>query len=144
MITDSNTTALKNYFENRKDIAFAFLFGSQARGLATSLSDVDIAVYFHPAKTHPIEYEEEVFYEGEEEVWADLERVLKKEVELLVLNRVSATVAASAIRGIRLSINDWGLYLDFMEVVTQEAEDFMDFIINDYTERAALEKRSQI
>lgn len=144
MIADLNTTALKNYFENRKDIAFAFLFGSQARGLATSLSDVDIAVYFHPAKTHPIEYEEEVFYEGEDEVWADLERVLKKEVELLVLNRVSATVAASAIRGIRLSINDWGLYLDFMEVVTQEAEDFMDFIINDYTERAALEKRSQI
>lgn len=144
MIADLNTTALKNYFENRKDIAFAFLFGSQARGLATSLSDVDIAVYFHPAKTHPIEYEEEVFYEGEDEVWADLERLLKKEVEVLVLNRVSATVAASAIRGIRLSINDWGLYLDFMEVVTQEAEDFMDFIINDYTERAALEKRSQI
>jgi predicted nucleotidyltransferase len=144
MIADLNTTALKNYFENRKDIAFAFLFGSQARGLATSLSDVDIAVYFHPAKTHPIEYEEEVFYEGEDEVWADLERLLKKEVEVLVLNRVSATVAASAIRGIRLSINDWGLYLDFMEVVTQEAEDFMDFIINDYTERAALEKRGQI
>ena len=144
MITDSNTTTLKNYFKNRKDIAFAFLFGSQARGLATSLSDVDIAVYFYPEERHPVEYEEEVFYEGEDEIWADLERLLKKEVEVLVLNRVSATVAASAIRGIRLSINDWGLYLDFMEVVTQEAEDFMDFIINDYTERAALEKRGQI
>ena len=85
MITDSNTATLKNYFENRKDIAFAFLFGSQARGLATSLSDVDIAVYFYPEKRHPVEYEEEVFHEGEDEIWADLERLLKKEVEVLVL-----------------------------------------------------------
>ncbi len=28
-----------------------------------------------------------------------------------------------------------------MEVITAEAEDFMDFIINDYKERTALEKR---
>ena len=54
--------ALKNYFENRKGIAFAFLFGSYARGTATKLSDVDIAVYFYPEERHPIEYEEEVFY----------------------------------------------------------------------------------
>lgn len=144
MITDSNTANLKKYFETRKDIVFAFLFGSQAKGIATELSDVDIGVYFYPEKRRPVEYEEEVFYEGEDEIWADLERLLKKEVELLVLNRVAVTVAASAIRGIPLAINDWGLYLDFIEVVTKEAEDFMDLIINDYTERAALEKRGRI
>jgi len=27
MLTDSDITALKSYFENRKDITFAFLFG---------------------------------------------------------------------------------------------------------------------
>ena len=43
---------------------------------------------------------------------------------MLVLNRVSATVAASAIRGIPLAINDWGLYLDFMLFITSLAEDF--------------------
>ncbi|MBI3600541.1 MAG: nucleotidyltransferase domain-containing protein [Nitrospinae bacterium] len=48
MITSSNIEALKHYFETRKDIAFAFLFGSQARGTATKLSDVDIAIYFYP------------------------------------------------------------------------------------------------
>ncbi len=68
---------------------------------------------------------------GVDDIWADLERILKAEVELLVLNRVSATVSASAIRGMPLAINDWGLYLDFM-----------DFIINDYTQREAFEKRS--
>ncbi|MBF0565243.1 MAG: hypothetical protein HQK89_08370 [Nitrospirae bacterium] len=57
------------------------------------------------------------------------------------MNRVSATVAASAIRGIPLAINDWGLYLDFMETVTSEAEDFMDFIINDYLQKSSLAER---
>lgn len=142
MITDENKEALKEYFKTRKDVAFAFLYGSQARGTATKLSDIDIAVYFYPEKRHPIEYEEEVFYKGEDDIWTDLERILKKEVELLVLNRVSATVSASAIRGMPLAINDWGLYLDFMETVSTEGEDFMDFIINDYMQREALEKRS--
>lgn len=141
MITDNNKEALKEYFKTRKDVSFAFLFGSQARGTATKLSDIDIAVYFYPEKRHPIEYEEEVFYKGEDNIWTDLERILKKEVELLVLNRVSATVSASAIRGMPLAINDWGLYLDFMETVSTEGEDFMDFIINDYMQREALEKR---
>jgi hypothetical protein len=31
MITDSDIKALKHYFEKGKDVAFAFLFGSQAR-----------------------------------------------------------------------------------------------------------------
>jgi len=35
---------LKDYFEGRKDIAFAFLFDSEARGEVRRKSDVDIAV----------------------------------------------------------------------------------------------------
>lgn len=135
-----NIEALKNYFKNRNDIAFVFLYGSQAKGNATPLSDVDIAVYFSPKKRHPVEFEEEIFYKGEGEIWSDMEQLIKKEVELLVLNRVPSTVAASAIRGIPLAINDWGLYLDFMDVVTEESEDFMNFIINDYMERNNLGK----
>lgn len=133
--------AIKNYFSNRDDVAFAFLYGSQAKGNATQLSDVDIAVYFYPERRHPIEFEEEVFYKGEEQILSDMEHFVKKEVELLVLNRVPSTVAASAIRGIPLAINDWGLYLDFMSVVIEESEDFMNFVINDYQERNNLEKR---
>src|SRR3990172_7020257 len=63
-----NIETLKSYFSTRKDIAFAFLFGSHARGTATKLSDVDIAVYFYPRERHPVEYEEEVFYDGEHEI----------------------------------------------------------------------------
>jgi len=35
---------LKNYFERRDDISFAFLFGSAARGRVRREGDVDIAV----------------------------------------------------------------------------------------------------
>ena len=132
---------LKEYFNNRTDIAFAFLYGSQAKGNATQRSDVDIAVYFYPQKRHPIEVEEEVFYPNEDEIWGDLERILKKSVELLVLNRVPASVGASAIKGIPLIINDWNLYLDFMEMITDIAEDFSELIISEYQERTRGEKR---
>lgn len=144
VMTDADIKNLKDYFEARKDVAFAFLFGSQAKGTATKLSDIDIAVYFCPERRHPIEYEEEVFYPAEDEIWAGLEGILKREVEMLVLNRVSASVAASAIRGLPLAIKDLGLYLDFMEVVTHEAEDFMEFYINDYVERHAVEEGNKI
>ncbi|HHT9132523.1 MAG TPA: type VII toxin-antitoxin system MntA family adenylyltransferase antitoxin [Candidatus Tripitaka californicus] len=133
---------LKEYFSKRQDVAFAFLFGSQARGVATKLSDVDIAVYFYPKRRHPLEYEKDVFYPSEDEIHTDLERLLKREVELLILNRVSSTITASAIRGIPLVISDWGLYLDFMLAVTRVAEDFMDLVINDYKEKTSVEKRS--
>jgi predicted nucleotidyltransferase len=140
MLSEVDKDKLKRYFENREDVAFAFLYGSQAHGYATKLSDVDIAVYFYPQERHPIEYESENEYEAEDEMWGDLERFLKKEVELLVLNRAAAIVAASAIRGAPLAINDWGLYLDFMLVITDVAIDFSELIINDYKERQALEK----
>jgi hypothetical protein len=50
-------------------------------------------------------------------------------------------VAASAIRGIPIVINDWNLYLDFMEVITDLAEDYAESILSDYQERIGLEKR---
>ena len=115
---------LKHYFSTRNDVAFVFLFGSYARGTENLQSDVDIAVYFYPNSRYPLEYEQDFHFETEDEIWADLERLLGKEVELLVLNRVSASVSASAIRGIPVIIKDWNLYFDFMEIVTLEAEDF--------------------
>ena len=36
---------LRRYLESRKDVLFAYLFGSFADGRTTPLSDVDIAVY---------------------------------------------------------------------------------------------------
>lgn len=128
---------LKEYFSKRDDVAFAFLYGSYARGNFTSLSDVDIAVYFYPKQRHPIEFEEPDYYNDKEnEIWGELESLLKKNVELLVLNRAPSIISASAIRGIPIVIKDYGLYLDFMLIITDLAEDFADFLISDYEERS--------
>jgi predicted nucleotidyltransferase len=135
MTTDTGMlNNLKIYFANRSDVAFSFLFGSYARGTAHTESDIDIAVYFYPRERYqyPVEYEEEVYYDGEDEIWADLEKLLGKEVELLVLNRVSASISASAIRGIRLVVKDLKLYLDFMQMVTREAEDYAYMLSKDF------------
>jgi hypothetical protein len=40
---------LSGTLEAEPDIAFAYLFGSVAKGRSGPLSDVDVAVYFHPA-----------------------------------------------------------------------------------------------
>ncbi|MFQ5750398.1 MAG: nucleotidyltransferase domain-containing protein, partial [bacterium] len=55
-----NINKLQKYFSTRQDIAFAFLFGSQANGQTHKLSDVDIAVYFYPKEPRWLEFEEEV------------------------------------------------------------------------------------
>ncbi|MGC8843105.1 MAG: type VII toxin-antitoxin system MntA family adenylyltransferase antitoxin [bacterium] len=136
-------SALKEYFNKREDIAFAFLFGSQAEGRATKLSDVDIAVYFYPSNRKIVEFQEEVYYPGEDEIQAELEAILKREVELLVLNRAPATVSASALNGLPLAIKDWGLYLRFMEVVTSEAIDFRETLIQDFWEREKWKENSK-
>lgn len=39
---------LSTALEPESDIAFAYLFGSVAKGRSGPLSDVDVAVYFHP------------------------------------------------------------------------------------------------
>ena len=134
---------LKGYLATRQEVAFSFLYGSHAKGTATERSDLDIAVYFYPRARHPVEIEEEVFYQVEGAIWGDLERLLGKEVELLVLNRVPATVAVSAIKGVPLLIRDWNLYLDFFENVTDIAEEFAEFIISQYKERTGIGKGDQ-
>lgn len=123
--------ALKGYFEKRDDVVMAFLFGSYARGISHRESDVDIAVYFRP-KSGYLEWEEfDIKYEAEDTVWLDVERLLKRNVDLIILNRARSTIAQSAINGIPIIIKDRGLYLDFMLRVTSEAEDFRQ-TIEDY------------
>ena len=113
---------LKDYFEGRKDIAFAFLFGSAARGKIREEGDIDIAVYFWPEK----EVEWEAFgktYKGERRIALDLERLLKKEVDLIVLNRARAILADEIVRrGEPIVIKDRGIYIDFLCIITDEAE----------------------
>lgn len=118
---------LKAYFEKREDVAFAFLFGSYAKGTATKRSDADVGVYFKPAG-RAIEWEENRNYSQENEVWSTVERILGRDADLVVLNRAPATLADAALReGLPLAINDNNLYWRFFLLIGLAAEDFRIF-----------------
>ena len=123
---------LEKYFISRTDVRLAFLFGSAARGRLSRESDVDIAVYFEGGYS----------LNSKNDLWRDLERLLDREVDLLVLNKDNPTLAWSAMRGVPLLIRDYTFYLDYMLQVSREAEDFQDFIIDLWKMRTALRGES--
>jgi len=127
--------ALKNYFQERKDVAFAFLFGSAARGRLRREGDIDIAIYFWPEKG--IEWENgSKRYEGENRIALDLEKILKKEVDLIILNRAKAVLADEAIRrGMPLVVKDRSLFFEFFCLITDEAEHIRGWIETSYRDR---------
>jgi predicted nucleotidyltransferase len=127
--------SLKDYFTERKDIAFAFLFGSTAKGGIRKGGDVDVAIYFTPEK----DVEWEAFnkrYEGESRIALDLERLLKTEVDLIVLNRAKAILADEIIRsGEPIIIRDRGIFMDFLCIVTDEAESMRGWFESSFKEK---------
>ncbi|MBI5874336.1 MAG: nucleotidyltransferase domain-containing protein [Deltaproteobacteria bacterium] len=125
---------LKTYFEKRDDVALAFLFGSAATGRVRMQGDIDIAVYFRPE--HGVEWEVSgKRWEAEARIALDLERLLKKEIDLIVLNRARATLADEIIRkGTPLIIKDTGLLLDFLCIVSDEAEYVREWMLDYYKE----------
>ena len=124
MNTDEKEKLLKDYFAEREDVLMAFVFGSRAQERSGNISDWDIAVYFKPL-SRTIEWEQDRNYPQESKIWGDLCGILKTDhVDLIVLNRAPANIAASAIQGMPVVIKDRKVYLEFMLIVTQEAEDY--------------------
>lgn len=109
---------LKRYFASRDDVVVAFLFGSHARGKATRRSDVDVAAYFAGAY-------DLTRVNG---VAGELEALLHKDVDLIVLNEANASVAWAALRGVPLVVRDRIFYLRYMLDVSREAEDFSELL----------------
>ncbi|HZX50322.1 MAG TPA: nucleotidyltransferase domain-containing protein [Candidatus Paceibacterota bacterium] len=75
-------STLQGFFDNEKEVLFAYLFGSHATGHAIAKSDVDIAVYLNP-KNKQDQFEKRL------ELIAALTKLLKKEVDVIVLNMAS-------------------------------------------------------
>lgn len=119
---------LKEYFAKRDDVVMAFLYGSWAKGQEGIDSDVDIAIYFEP-RSRILEWEDpDIHYDSENRIWLDLERIVEREVGLLILNRAAPTVADSALRGNPIIIKDRNLYMDFLLRITSEAIDVREWI----------------
>jgi predicted nucleotidyltransferase len=125
---------LKRYFGSRKDICFAFLFGSQAIGKTFAESDIDIAIYL----------KEGYSLNSAKKIWAELEDILEKGVDLLVLNTAPPLIGYTAIRGKAIAINDYHAYLDYMLRISQEAEDFREFFFDLWSLKERFKARSLI
>lgn len=110
---------LKTYFLENKNVEMAFLFGSQTKGRATTESDFDIAVWLIKDNQKEIT-----------KIWDELEDLLKRNVDLIVLNSASPTISWTALRGIPLLIRNQRFYLEYMLDVSREAQDFQEFIID--------------
>jgi predicted nucleotidyltransferase len=126
---------IKNYCLKRDDITMAFLIGSIARGTMREESDIDIAVYFSSDR---IEMEDsDNLHEGQEdEVHAELTRLLNLEIDLIVLNRAPAYICDEAVRkGMPIIIKDHGVYIDYLLRVSDEAEFYRNNIEDIYEMR---------
>ena len=118
---------LISYFATREDIAFAFLFGSWAKGQPNPNSDIDVAVYFNP-ESRELEMEDDVFYTEEDTVWADVDRISGIETDLLVLNQAPIRVGYTAVtEGIPLSIYDENLFWKYVLSAGRLFEEYADF-----------------
>lgn len=127
MNVDKILERLKVYFEKRDDISFAYLFGSWAKQQEGIDSDVDIAIYFEPKGNY--EWERTDFRsDSEKSIWLDIEQIIEREVDLLILNRATPTIADSALRGIPIIIKNHNVYMDFLLRITSEAIDFRQWI----------------
>lgn len=123
---DNYLKKLREYFEGIDDVAMAFVFGSRAEGREMPSSDWDIAVYFFSEDYEELETEKE--YPKEHQIWADVERIVKSEVDFLVLNRARPSLVFSILNsGIPLTIKDRTLYLKLLLKTHYEAVDYWRF-----------------
>ena len=70
---------LNDYFKDKHEILFAYLFGSYAKGCENSLSDIDVAVYY---SRDDISKDIDMYLN----MRMELMELLKKDVDLVVLN----------------------------------------------------------
>ena len=96
------------------DIAFAFLFGSSARGEATAFSDVDIAIYFTGTVN---------FYRTNG-LREDLSELLGTETDIVVLNNASPIIRMQVLKkGTLIADLNRRLYNEFFVNTVKEYDD---------------------
>lgn len=123
---------LSAYFKGKTEISMAFLFGSVSAGREISESDVDVAIWL--AGTYSLEKVSSI--QGE------IEDLLHRSIDLIVLNQARPTIAWSAMRGKPLVIRDHRLYFSKLLEISTEAEDMQDFNISLFNLRQKIKKEA--
>ena len=115
------------YLASRKDILFAYLFGSYARASYGPFSDVDIAVYITGDRRA----------EKRLDILGDLNKILKTdELDLVILNDAPLVLRMSILKNCRLLSDSAPFLRHTYESITTRA--YFDFAP---VEKAILERR---
>ncbi|MFZ3054651.1 MAG: nucleotidyltransferase domain-containing protein [Minisyncoccales bacterium] len=72
---------LKDFFKKRKDVVFAYLFGSIAYNNYNSKSDIDVAVFLKGKGDH---------FDKRLELIVDLETEFKRDADVIILNNAKS------------------------------------------------------
>ncbi len=80
---EAQINLIKNLFLKDNSILVAYLFGSQARDKTNKYSDIDIAILFNE------KINENDYTDKQIAMMANLNKVLNKEVDILILNKAS-------------------------------------------------------
>jgi predicted nucleotidyltransferase len=125
-VNDSIAERLIEYFTARSaGVVAVYLYGSTSRGTARSDSDVDVGMvlaHVPPATLDSQPYESE----------ADLERLLGRPVQIVVLNHAPADLRARVLREGRLLVDvDRGARIRFEVQTRNEAFD-LEPILREY------------
>ncbi len=76
-----------------------------------------------------MKYEEEKNYEGEDELWSEIEKILEIKTDLVVLNKASSTLVDSIIKdGKVLIMKDPKYFARFSNVINEAANYYRDFM----------------
>jgi predicted nucleotidyltransferase len=85
-----NLAKVKSYLESRRDVLFAYLFGSLSRGRPSPLSDVDVAVFLSEGD----------FAAKRIDILGHLIEILKTDkVDLVILNMAPLVLRMKIIQG---------------------------------------------
>ncbi len=91
---------MKKLLFEREEIVFVYLYGSMARGTANKLSDIDIAVYIDKNKKP-----ESGSFGYRSELITELQSLLNREVDLVILNDVSISLAFNILKDGKLLLS---------------------------------------
>lgn len=131
LLSDMKLVALSNYFKIRNDILASFLFGSVARGKTSNDSDIDIAIWLKD-EDRRLEFK----------IWQEIEDILKKDVDLVILNRAPAILSWSIIRkGKPFVIKDRSRFMDILFNISNEAEDFIELNLDAFRRKGVGKRR---
>ncbi|WP_232841567.1 type VII toxin-antitoxin system MntA family adenylyltransferase antitoxin [Caldicellulosiruptor acetigenus] len=125
MEKDKIVEILKEYFEKEDNVIFAYLFGSYAKGKERENSDVDIAVYVN----EEIAKDSKKVLDFQIKHMSNISDILKKEVDLVILNHASPLLRHEVIsEGILLVEKDHNKLVNFKKMSFYYYQDWLNIM----------------